>query len=98
MKFQGVDFEEIKGRLIEVPFVNKGGRRIDGAASLFFQVATQNYFVKVTTDSLSRANLNPYLNQLITVKAYRAVGAWDSDDPMVQSRVGDYIVIVKILD
>lgn len=88
----------ITGKVLEVPFVNKGGRLIEGAESLFLQVEKQDYFIKIQAGKVTRQALKALLGQPIKIEGETAEGAWDSDDPTVQSRIGAYVVIFKILE
>jgi hypothetical protein len=89
--------EIITGKILEVPFVNKGGRLIQGAESLFLEVKTQQYFIKIQAGNLSREALKELLGQRIKLEGEIAYGSWDSDDPNIQSRIGEYVAIFKIL-
>jgi len=89
---------EMKGRIVEVPVINKVGREIEGMASLFLQLGEdERYFIKLSSGKVLRDDLEKYLDQPIKVMAYKTYGQWDSDDPKVQSRVGNYVVISKTL-
>jgi hypothetical protein len=90
--------EIITGKVLEVPFVNKGGRLIEGAESLFLQVEKQNYFIKIQAGKVARQDLKALLGQTIKIEGETAEGAWDSDDSTVQSRIGANVVISKILE
>lgn len=90
--------EIIKGKVLEVPFVNKGGRLIEGVESLFLEVGTQQYFIKIQAGKVSRPALKKLVGQEIKLEGKIANGLWDSNDPTVQSRVGEYVVIFKILE
>lgn len=87
----------LEGTVIEVPFVNKAGRTIIGAESLFFKTTVERYFIKFSAGKVLRVDLEKSIGQTIKVKSYTTFGLWDTDDPNVQSRVGDYIVILEIL-
>jgi hypothetical protein len=89
--------EIITGKILEVPFVNKGGRLIEGVESLFLEVGTQQYFIKIQAGKVSRQTLKELLGQSIKLEGEIANGLWDSDDPNIQSRIGEYVVIFKIL-
>lgn len=89
--------EIITGKVTAVPFVTKSGRKIKGAESLFLEINNQRYFIKIQAGQVSRMELEKWLDQSITVKVLRATGAWDSDDPNVQSRIGDYVAILEVL-
>lgn len=87
----------ITGKVLEVPFINKGGRLIEGAESLFLQVEKQRYFIKIQAGKIARQDLKKLLGQTITIEGEIAEGLWDSDDPTVQSRIGEYVIIFKVV-
>lgn len=91
------EIKTLEGSLVVVPFVNKGGREIAGAESLFFKTEEKRYFIKFSAGKVLRTDLEKYLGQIIKVKGFTTFGLWDTNDPRVQSRVGDYIGILEIL-
>jgi len=91
------EIKEFSGTIVEVPFINKGGRRIEGASSLFLETAEGKYFIKHYEGDVSMIEVEKYIDKPIKVKAYKTFGLWDTDDPNVQSRVGDYVAIFEIL-
>ena len=58
--------EIITGKVFEVPFVNKGGRLIEGAESLFLEVGTQQYFIKIQAGKVTRPVLKKLIGQEIS--------------------------------
>ncbi len=92
------EMEVFSGQLVEVPFINKGGRLIEGVSSLFLQTETDKYFIKLYEGDVLLTDLKKQLNKPLKVKGYKRFGLWDSDDPNVQSRVGNYVAIFEILD
>lgn len=91
------EIKEFSGRIVEVPFINKGGRRIEGASSLFLETEEGKYFIRGYEGDVFIKDIEKYINKPIKVKAYKTFGLWDTDDPNVQSRVGNYVVIFEIL-
>lgn len=87
----------ITGKVIEVPFVNKVGCRIVGLESLFLETSDKRYYIKFRAGTIPRKDLESLIGETINVEGTTHFGTWDSDDPKVQSRVGDYIVIAKLL-
>lgn len=94
---KGDKLELLRGKLIAIPFVNKGGKRIEGAESLFLEINQERFFVKFTAESVTKEALTPHLNAFVQVQGNRDYGQWDSDDPTVQSRIGAYVVIFEVL-
>lgn len=87
----------ITGKIVEVPFINKGGHLIEGAESLFFEVKEQRYFIKIQAGKITREALKKLLGQRVKIEGETAYGTWDSDDPKAQSRIGKYVVVFEIL-
>lgn len=86
-----------EGTIIEVPFVNKAGRTIPGASSLFFKTTEDRYFIKFRAGKVLREEVEKFINQPLKVKGYITFGLWDADSNNVQSRVGDYMAVMEIL-
>lgn len=84
--------------LIEKEFVNKGGK-ISGFKELYLRCSVQDYFIKLCASSVTKKDLEPFLNKGISVEVEVRDGMWDhcSDNlAEVQSRVGPYIIIKSI--
>ena len=90
-------FKTMKGKIVKVDFVNKGGRKIPGVFDYFFETDGEKLFIKITEGEVSRDEIAKYLNKKVEIKGFKSGGLWDTDNPNVQSRVGDYVVILKFL-
>ena len=85
-------------------FVKKNGEVTDHR-EYYLQRSIQDYFIKFCESDVSRDTLEEHLAQqdgnikTVTVEVEFREGAWDQCDnqEMVQSRMGDYVVIYKIL-
>jgi len=88
----------LKGRLVEVPFVNKGGRKFN-FSELFFKTAEEQYFIKLRDGKVLRKDLEKYLDKNIQLKVILREGTWDTSagDPPAQSRIGKYLVVLEII-
>ncbi len=93
----GQKTEIMKGKIIKINFINKGGREIPGAFDYFFETDNEKYFIKISEGNVKRDKIAKYYEKNIEIEGYKSNGLWDTDDPKVQSRVGDFIVINKIL-
>ena len=91
------EFKIMKGKIVIVDFVNKGGQKIPGAFDYFFKINGEKLFIKITEGKVSRDEIAKYLNKEVEIKGFKSGGLWDTDDPNVQSRVGDYVVILEFL-
>jgi len=80
----------IKGTVIKRQPVNKVGRPMKGMASYFLSTKEKDYFIK---DFPVGTMMDNYVDQVVIIEGRQEFGLWDTDDPMVQSRIGDYIII-----
>lgn len=87
----------LKGRFIKEQFVNKAGRKIDGVFDYFFEIQGEKYFIKFTGSFTKVSDIESVLGNNIRADIIFKEGLWDTDDPNVQSRVGKYITITKII-
>ncbi len=85
-------------QLIEKEFINKGGKMGD-YKELYLSCSVQDYFIKFCESSITKKDLEPYINKGITVQIEIKDGMWDSCNSgleQVQSRMGTYIIIKAI--
>ncbi len=86
------------GKIIKVNFVDKAGREHKDSFNYFFESEGKQYFIKITEGNVNRDELAEHYNKVIKVRAVIILfGLWDTDDPNVQSRVGDYLIFKEIL-
>ena len=88
----------VEGTVIKEQFVNKGGRPIDGAFDYFLKYNNEKRFIKFMESKVSSVELEDNLNKKVSYQISEHNGLWDTDDPNVQSRIGDYVVIWSIQD
>ncbi len=93
-----MDIKTYQGKLVDVPFVNKAGRKIEGASNMFFETEEDRYFIKSYEDKISYSDLRKHIGKPIRIKARKTFGLWDTDDPGVQSRIGEFFKIIEILE
>lgn len=87
-------------QLIEKEFVNKGGK-ITEYKELYLRCSIQDYFIKLCESKVTKKELEKYLNKGITIEMEIKEGMWDhcNDNPAyAQSRVGNYVIIKKIIE
>jgi hypothetical protein len=85
--------------LIEKEFINKGGK-ITSYKELYLRCSIQDYFIKICAGNVNAEQLKPYINAGIEVEMEIREGMLDhcSDNlAHVQSRIGTYAVIKKII-
>jgi hypothetical protein len=97
LKNSVLDIKTYEGKIKEVPFVNKAGRKIAGVSNLFFETAGKKYFIKSSEGAVIYSELKKLINKPVKVKALKTFGLWDTDDPNVQSRIGEYFCIIEVL-
>lgn len=91
----------LKGRIVKEDMENKKGQKLEGVQDLYFSTGTNSYFIKLAGGNFLRTDLEKYGNKEITIKAIKKFGNVDidSDDPSyAQTRVGEYIVILEIIE
>ena len=99
----------VKSYLITAPivkkqFVNKAGRTTDHA-DYYIQQSIQDYFIKFCESNVSIKELNEKLENIegdikaLQLEVEMREGDWDICDGNheIQSRIGEYMVILKIL-
>jgi len=88
----------ITGQVIVKTAKNKRGDPM--GEDLYLRCSIQDYFIKFCESEVSRETVAALESKHITVKMDIRNGEWDScghDEEAVQSRVGTYIAIQKIL-
>lgn len=87
------------GHVIAKPFVNKVGQ-VKGPDELYLRLSMGDYLIKFSESVVSAEDLKPMVNQVITVEGEIRDGELDigpDDPPEMQSRIGSYFVITKLL-
>jgi hypothetical protein len=91
----------LKGRIVKENMENKKGQKLEGVEDLYFSTGTNSYFIKLTSGKFSPTDLEKYGTKEITIRAIKKFGNIDieSEDPSyAQTRVGEYIVILEIIE
>ena len=96
------EFEKIvktvTATVVKEPFVNQGGHEIEGVFDFFLNFENQNWFVKFSAGKVLRTDLENIVGQTAKFSLAILDGLWDTDDPMMQSRIGKYVAIYEILE
>ncbi|MFL5730268.1 MAG: hypothetical protein ACJ75J_12350 [Cytophagaceae bacterium] len=89
----------LKGQIVKKAFINKANREIKGVSDLFFETGKKNYFIKLSGGNVSRKDLEKFLNKQVQLKVMLLNGTWDTspEHPEVQSRIGEYIIVLEII-
>jgi hypothetical protein len=93
-----IDIKTYQGKLVDVPFINKAGRKIEGSSSMFFETEDKRYFIKSYEGEITYSELRKHIGKPIRLKARKTFGLWDTDDPGVQSRIGEFFTVIEILE
>ncbi len=102
----GENVIEISAPIVKKPFINKVGKASD-FDEYYVQRSIQDYFIKFCESSITKEDLEKALDaqddmiKTLTIQAEIREGEWDvcPDDPEhMQSRIGEYIVIHKIVE
>ena len=89
----------MKGKIVKIQFKNKAGRVLPDVSNYFFEIKGERYLIKFRESDVEYSEVEDVYEQKkeIQIKGEICNGLWDSDDPKVQSRVGKYVIIDKIL-
>lgn len=88
----------ITGQVIVKSGVNRKGKPM--GEDLYLRCSIQDYFIKFCESEVSRETIAAMVDKAITVKMDIRDGEWDNcghEVEPVQSRIGTYIAIQKIL-
>lgn len=88
----------MEGIFIERSFINKAGREYTSVRELYFRTGGEEYFVRLDRSRVKADLLRALAGKPVRVRAVKAFGLWDTDDPNVQSRVGEYLMIEEIVE
>ncbi len=80
------------GKIVIESFVDKGGRQHPEMQEYYFIHFDKKYFIKLS-ESQFIGSLSDYKDTYVRIHATIKSGLWDTDDPNVQSRIGNYITI-----
>ena len=93
-----VHAQPLKGTLVKQPFINKAGKTAETVDDYYLHTNSKKYFIKFCESTITQQQIDPFTNQIITVDVKLAQGAWDACGPEeAQSRIGEYITILKII-
>jgi hypothetical protein len=100
-------------QLVEKEFYKKNGKPA-GFTELYLRASVQDYFIKLCESNVTKEDFAPYLHKDtdnkeeldlripkgISVQVILSEGEWDicAGDPEMQSRIGMYAAVLKILE
>ena len=93
------DSSSLSGIVIEKAFVNIKGK-VQNKQELYLRCSIQDYYIKFCESKIEQKELVKYLNKSVRVKAIIKDGEWDvcDVDQPAQSRIGQYIVILELVN
>lgn len=101
---KATSYETITAPIVEKEFYNKAGKAT-GIMEYYVQRSVQDYYIKFCESEVDRKELEQALSkvegpiQQLTLTIEILEGEWDScDGNPVQSRIGSYVVIKKIVE
>ncbi len=87
----------MKGTIEREQFENKIGKKVKGIYDYKFTTKNKTYHINLHESSVTEAEMKQILGKKIKVALSVKDGLWDTDDPNVQSRVGEYVAIHEVL-
>ena len=88
----------VSGLIVEKDFIKKNGESA-GFTELYFRASVQDYFIKFCESNVTRKDLEPFIDQGVTVHAEIIDGNWDicpGDPQEMQSRIGNYMIVKEL--
>ncbi|MBL4662074.1 MAG: hypothetical protein JKY22_00535 [Flavobacteriaceae bacterium] len=88
----------LSGHIVEKDFIKKNGEPA-GFTELYFRASVQDYYIKFCESKITKNDLEPFIDQVVTVHAEIRDGNWDicENDPQeMQSRTGNYLVVLEL--
>lgn len=92
------EIKVVKAKLILKKAYNKIGKEMPYEGDFYLVYDGQERFVKMMESDVTKADLDPLLNKTCKFEIIEEDGLWDTDNPEVQSRVGPYVRILKIIN
>lgn len=93
----------LTGQIVKKTHVNKAGKTFY-YYDLYLRCSVQDYFIKFCESDVTQDEIDSFSGlraDAITVEAEIRDGNWDicpGDEGEIQSRIGEYVVIYKILE
>jgi hypothetical protein len=92
----------LKGKITTSNMEDKRGTKMEGVVDYYFSDGKDSYFIKrVEGGKFNFADLNKLAGKEMTIRAIKKFGNWDidSEDPSyAQTRMGEYILILEIIE
>jgi hypothetical protein len=85
----------LSGMIFANSFINKVGEPNPDIQDYYFHYSGTNYFIKLSECNWE-GNISDFNMKWVKVRGEIRNGLWDTDDPNVQSRTGNYVVFSDI--
>ena len=86
---------KVKGIIVQEKSINKIGKEMPGPGDYYLKIKSKRYFIKFDYGSTMINDVEALLGEKRKFTVTFCNGLWDTDDPSVQSRVGDYVKIIE---
>ena len=93
----------VEGKIVEKPYLSMARQKVylpngELVKDFFLEIEDKKYFIKIKSSRVEESELKKYINCVLKfkIKTYE-YGLWDTSDPMISSRVGEYITIQEII-
>jgi hypothetical protein len=89
--------ETVEAVLIRKKAYNKAGKEMPYAGDFYLILNNEEVFVRILSSEVTSVDLEPLLDKKSKFLIRRSEGLWDTSNPEVQSRIGPYVSIIRIL-
>lgn len=94
-KISAQNMKTYTATIVQKPFKNKIGKNSIGANDLYAKINGNLVFIKFLESNVERSEIQKYLDKKIKITGQLRDGLWDTNNPNIQSRVGQYLYIEK---
>lgn len=95
---EGTIYKWETGLITSSPFINKVGEAMPEFDETYFLCSKGEYFIKFMDCENTNANAKDFVNKYVKMKVSIEDGLWDTNNPNIQSRVGEYIIYDSIIE
>ena len=88
----------VKATVLQIQGTNKAGRPLPGSGDFYLLYKNEEHFIKFSESKIKPEQLNRYIGKKCEFRIIERNGLWDTDNPEVQSRIGDYVSVLEILN
>ena len=94
---RGEKIENQKATVVIEVFTDKGGRKHPEIVDYYLSFDDKQYFIKFSESTIRPGSLQPLVGKSVYFYGYLKNGLWDTDDPKVQSRIGNYLKVTRLM-